>query len=416
MSIDELLDDIDEFGQIGATAEGGVTRRGFSSADSRARDLLVKRMQDLGLEITVDPAANVIGTRTGEDPSLPPIWIGSHLDTVPNGGKYDGALGVLTGLEVLRRLEDSEHTLDHPVAVVNFTAEEPNPYGVSTFGSKAVTGKLEPADLESRTDKTGRSLPRVLDELGGSFDRLGEAAREPGSLAAFLELHVEQGRRLVDQDLPVAVVEGAVGIYRDSLRIIGEANHTGTTLINHRKDALLGAASAVQLLRESVVETNRTVEGPEAVATIGRLDNRPNVSNVIPAQVDCSVEIRGPSVDRITDIRDRFYRQLTSRLDELSLEHRVDPVKHQGPIRFSGEVQSGLISVCEERDIPYDSLLSMAGHDACHLTAIAPTGMVFAASRDGKSHCPDEWTSPEAIRRSVEVLTSAVVRFDHDLK
>lgn len=381
------------------------TRRAFGPAYAEARHWLVSRMEEAGLVVRRDAVGTVIGS-TPRTRSPPPIVLGSHIDTVEGGGRFDGALGVLAALEVARTLADSGATLNHPLEIVDFTAEEPNPYGSSCIGSRAWAGTLNQQLLE-RTDADGETLADALPRAGGDPHRIDEARRAPGSVAAYLELHIEQGPVLEREGASVGIVTGIVSIRRVSVILSGHASHAGTTPMDVRQDALPAAAELVL-----AVERTARASGGELVATVGKARIEPNAPNVIPGRAELSLEVRSLShrlcdaaLDEVgqtaraaakarglnVDIRER------SRLDTVTADERIVQALERG---------------CTSIGVRAMQLPSWGGHDTSLISLIAPVGMIFAPSRGGLSHHPDEWTSPDQCAEAADALLAGLRELD----
>lgn len=398
-------DALERFARIGDTGDGGVERLSFSREDRAARDKLQKWWESIGLTVSRDEAGNMFGLRPGAE-SLPPIMIGSHLDTVPAGGRFDGALGVIVATEVVRALLEAGTTLRHPLMVVNFTAEEPSPFGKSTIGSRAFAGRLQPDELTLR-DGAGRTLAAAIDEIGGRAEAITAARRRSGDIAAFLELHIEQGRVLYDAGAHVGIVTDIAGIRRLDVGLRGEANHAGTTRMVHRKDAL-AAASEVVLAVESLVREF----GDPAVGTVGKLKVHPNAANIVPGNAQLTVEFR--HID--ATVLDELQAQITGRIEEVAARRGVSAAcgvaTNIAPVAMDPFILDVLERVCTTVSGSHMRLPSMASHDAAHVAAVAPAGMIFVASREGRSHTPDEWSDPDAIATGAQVMLEAVLQLD----
>ncbi|AJY74102.1 Zn-dependent hydrolase [Paenibacillus beijingensis] len=400
-----------ELGEFGRNERGGLDRTTFTPAELAARDWLKNQLRELGLDVRVDAAANIWARREGADPALPVIAFGSHIDTVPNGGLYDGALGVLIALEVMRVLDEQGVRTRHPLELVSFSAEEPNPFGLSTFGSRSVAGRLKREQIEGVRDDKGRPLDVALREAGGDPERLEQARRQPHELAAFLEVHIEQGKRLLKRDIPVGIVTAITGIYREEVTVYGQANHAGTTLMNDRQDALM-AASEMMLAFESVC---RDHPSDEVVGTVGKIANYPNAANIIPEKVVFHLEARGKSQGEIRQVIDAWQGRLEAieQMRNCRVERRV--VLDQAPESMDPDI----VDLCTEkaRALGYESfhLGSMAGHDATHMSSLTRAGMLFVPSIDGKSHCPEEESRIEDIEKAANVLLNAIVSLDEML-
>jgi N-carbamoyl-L-amino-acid hydrolase len=387
---------------FGANPEGGVSRVAFSAADIAGREYIKSLMRDAGLEVRVDTAGNIIGRRAGTDPSLPVIMSGSHIDSVPGGGNYDGDVGVIGAIEVAQLLHEHRLVTRHPLEVVSFTDEEGG-----LIGSLAMTGRMSPGSLDVMSH-SGMTVRDGIRAVGGDPDRLESARRKAGDLKAFIELHIEQGAILDEEDLDIGVVEGIVGIRWWDVTVAGVANHAGTTPMNKRRDAMVSAA-------ELALAVNRvaTSMAGRQVATIGKIRAEPGAPNVIPGKVVMSLEIRDLAADRM---------QLV--FDAIETEANKIAMTRQTPVSFS-EVDVALAPAptdermrriiaasAESLGLTHKSMPSGAGHDAQDMTHIAPTGMIFVPSVGGISHAPKEFTSSEDMANGVNVLLRTVLAID----
>lgn len=392
-------------GEIGRNANGGMDRTTFTPAEMEARNWLKEELHSLNLAVHVDEAANIWGRREGTNPELPVLAFGSHIDSVPNGGIYDGALGVILALEVMHVLEENKVKTMHPLELVSFSAEEPNPFGFSTFGSRAMTGKITAEDIVGVTDSDGRLLTDALQDAGGNPNNFASAIRSPHEFAAYLEVHIEQGKRLLQRDIPVGVVTGITGIYREEVTVIGEANHAGTTLMKDREDAFLAAASMALALEEILLN----YPDEEVVGTIGQVFVKPNATNIVPGEVTFSLELRGQTKEKIQDVLAKWEEkvQIIHRHRKVKVEREVK--LDQAPVPMSGKI----MACCEEQatNLSYPSyrLGSMAGHDAAHMASVTQAGMLFVPSLAGKSHCPEEESRIEDIEKVGNVLLHSIL-------
>lgn len=401
---------IDQFARFGVGPDGSITRPSFSAADLECRAYFKKLLTELGLETHTDYAGNIFGRRAGTDAGRPSLLLGSHLDSVPNGGRYDGPLGMAAALEVVRELNRRNVTTRHPVEVVMFTAEEPNRFGLSTLGSRACAGRL-PLERARVAHNGEQSLADALRSVGGDLDRLNECRFAPERVAAYLELHIEQGIRLEETGLPVGIVTAITGIQRLWLTVIGEANHAGTTTMRRRHDALTLAADLV-LYAEKLAKAH---DSDEVVATVGYVDVTPNAPNVVPGRVRMLVEIRSPDQAAMDQIATDVMRRSRELALERGLRVEVERELNQPPEMMDDAVRTALSAACEQLGLGYMDLASMAGHDAAHMAAVTRSGMVFVPSQDGKSHCPEEYTDPAAAAAGVLVMTEALLRLDAEL-
>jgi hydantoinase/carbamoylase family amidase len=410
INIDRLISDIERYATYGKGPGNGVTRPSFSEADIELRSIFIQELTEMGLEVVVDGAANIWGRWKGTGKKAGSIVIGSHLDTVPNGGKYDGALGVLMAKEVMKSLKENGAVLDHDLEIVSFSAEESNDFNLSTFGSRAFAGLLPADGLQEIRDSNGVRLADALAKAGGGLDRFEEMYRMHDDKKAFLELHIEQGQRLESRNISVAAVDRAVGIHRSKVTVVGQANHSGTTVMDFRVDAL-AAASEMILEVEQVCKRHAS----DLVGTVGKLNVIPNAVNIIPGQIDLVLEIRDGEQEQIDhvvqEIRDRWDTIARRRGIGLFFEFMLD----DKPAILNAELVSILQSTADEIAEPYLTLASMAVHDAVHIAKITKSVMVFVKSIGGKSHCPEEYSTPEDIRKVGNWILRGIVHIDRDL-
>lgn len=397
---EQLLDDLETLAQFGAEPGPGLMRVAFSPADQAARQWVAAQMTAVGMTVRTDAAGNTIATYPGRDPSLKPIALGSHTDTVPHGGRYDGALGVLAALACVRALHAAEVQLRHPIEVINFVAEEAT-MGGATLGSKAMAEMLEPGTVEHLA-WDGQPVAEHLRAAGIEPASINQARRPPGSLAAFLELHIEQGATLEQADIPIGLVEGIVGIRRYSVTFEGQANHAGTTPMALRRDALVMAAPFITAVREIAIAHN-------IVGTAGVLRIQPGAPNIIPGQTYLELEIRG--LDE--DILDEAEMALAWQADDLGGQFR--PLSKKESVSSDPRLLAALVTGCESLEVAYRRMPSGAGHDAMCMATIAPQAMLFVPSRDGISHAPEEFTTPEHCVLGARVLLAALIELDEIL-
>jgi beta-ureidopropionase / N-carbamoyl-L-amino-acid hydrolase len=398
---DRMQQRIEALGQFGANSEGGVSRVAYSDADRAGREYVSRLMREAGLDVHIDTAGNIIGRREGRGPELPVIMFGSHIDSVPGGGNYDGDVGVVGAIEVVELLKEQGIRTLHPLEIVSFTDEE----GALT-GSRAMIGELGEAELEA-VSHSGLKIRDGIRAVGGDPDRLDGAVRRPGELAAFVELHIEQGAILDEADVDVGVVEGIVGIRWWDVTVEGFANHAGTTPMNRRRDAMVSAA-------ELVLAVNRVATSMPGrqVATVGRLRAEPGAPNVIPGEVVLSLEIRDLSSDKI----DRVFEAIQEEARQIA-ETRGTPIRFAeiaavSPAPTDERMRRIIAASAEEVGLSFQLMPSGAGHDAQDMARLAPTGMIFVPSRGGISHSPREFTSAEDMANGASVLLRAVLAID----
>jgi N-carbamoyl-L-amino-acid hydrolase len=402
-----LLGDLDALATFVEPGTAGWTRRAFSPAFAAGRAWLAERMRAAGLDPRVDAAGNLIGTLSGRE-ELPALVVGSHTDTVPGGGRFDGTLGVLAGVEIARALHDAGLRLRHPLQVADFLAEEPTPFGVCCVGSMALAGRLEPSALELQDDM-GRTLHAAIEAIGGRPGELPSATRSPGAIAAYLELHIEQGRRLETTNAPIGAISGIVGIRRASLRLQGRADHAGTTTMDQRSDALAAAAELVLAVERLARAT------PDVAATVGRMQVSPNQSNVVPGMVELTVEARSLEWATVERLWEAIIAAAHAACTERGVQLAVGPADDAAPLRTPGWLLDVVERACAAVAPGAPTLPSGAGHDAMWLGQVAPAGMIFVRSLDGRSHCPEEYSAPVDIAAGLGALARALLELDAQL-
>jgi N-carbamoyl-L-amino-acid hydrolase len=391
-----LLSDLDHLATIGAGPAGGVSRVAYSPADVEARGWVRETMLGLGMEVRRDEALNVIGRYPGAEPGLKALALGSHTDTVPDGGRFDGALGVVAALACVRALHAAGIRPRHPVEVIDFAAEEAT-LGTPTLGSLAMTGGL-PSEALALPAWDGRPAAAHLRDAGMDPRGLARAVRPRRVLAAYLELHVEQGGVLEAAGVPIGVVEGIVGIRRFAVAFAGQANHAGTTPMAARQDALVMAAPFVLGVRDAAVEAG-------VVGTVGVLRVRPGVPSIVPGRVELEAEIRGldeTALDRVE-----------ARLGELGGDLRRTTAKPG--VRSDPTVLGAVEAACDGLGLARRRMVSGAGHDAMVIGRLVPQGMIFVPSRGGVSHSPEEFTPPERCVDGAQALLAALLELDRRL-
>jgi beta-ureidopropionase / N-carbamoyl-L-amino-acid hydrolase len=396
-----LRRDIEALAAIGRDPTGGISRPAWSPAHEDARTWLLAALRAAGLAARVDPAGNVFG-RLGA--TTPVVMTGSHIDTVPRGGPLDGALGVLAGLECLRTVAAAGLRPARGLEVAAFTDEEGRFYGF--FGSRALVGSLDRSLAARLADPTGLPLPEAMRRAGFDLARASEARRDPGEIAAYVELHIEQGPWLEAESLPIGVVEGIVGIRRVRLTFVGQPDHAGTTPMDRRRDAFLTAAEYATKSRELVV---RGGQG-RAVTTIGVVDVRPGVPNIVPERATLLQELRDPDPILLEQLASRTLQAARRVARARGLVLEVEPLMQAEPVRMSPRIQEVIEAAAASLGLETRRMPSGAGHDAQILAGVTDAGMIFVPSQGGRSHRPDEWTDWPAIERGANVLLGTLLR------
>ena len=390
---------MNDMGRIGETARGGLTRLALTDEDKRGRDQMVAWLREAGCRVTIDQMGNIFGERAGAE-ALPPVMIGSHLDSVPTGGKYDGQLGVMCGLEVVRALNDRGTRTRHPVTVVVFTNEEGARFQPAMIASGVMAGKIALEDAYNARDKDGVRLVDELERIG----YLGPEPCVPRRFKAYLELHIEQGPFLEEEGVAVGIVEGIVAIAWSRLTIHGVQDHAGPTPMRIRHDALVAAAEVVTGVRGIAREL-----GGELVTTVGNLTVHPNIVNAIPGRVTLSIDIRDPrdaTLDRARPLLDRLVREAC---DREGVRYELDHYWRVPYTPFAPEVVAAVERAAVSTGGRSRRIISGAGHDAQYMGAIGPAGMIFVPSHDGRSHCEEEFTAIEDIEAGANTLLRAAL-------
>ncbi|MBI2216683.1 MAG: Zn-dependent hydrolase [Candidatus Rokubacteria bacterium] len=391
---------------FGGLPGGGVTRQAFSARHEEARGWLLAEMASAGLETWVDAAANVFGA-TGIrhfSPDRPVVLTGSHIDTVPEGGPLDGALGVLAGLECLQTIVEAGLTHRLPLAVAAWTDEEGR-FG-SLFGSRAFSGRLDTARIADMASSDGERLVDAMARAGFDAFRAGEAKVDPAAISAYVEMHIEQGPRLEEAGVPIGVVEAIVGIRRVRARFVGQADHAGTTPMERRRDGFLAAAEYAVKAREIVGKHG----GAHAVANVGVVHVHPGVANIVPARCELVHEMRAPDADVLERLAKSFAALARRVAKRRAVEVEVQPMSATAPAVCAPPVQAAITDACAALGLPAMRLHSAAGHDAQNLASITDAGMIFIPSVGGRSHRIDETSAPDAIERGANVLLHTLLR------
>ena len=397
---DRLWDSLMEMAKIGPGVAGGNNRQTLTDEDAEGRSLFKSWCEAAGLTMGLDTMGNMFARREGTDPDALPVYVGSHLDTQPTGGKYDGVLGVLAGLELVRTLNDLNIRTRHPIVVTNWTNEEGTRFAPAMLASGVFAGVLEESWAKGRKDAAGKSF-------GAELERIGWQGDEPvGSrkMKAFFELHIEQGPILEDEGIDIGVVTHGQGLYWLEVTLTGKESHTGSTPMYKRRNAGLGMARVIELVHEVAMDYQ-----PNAVGTIGQIDVHPNSRNIIPGRCVFTVDIRSPSKETLDTMRERIEDGIDLIADALDIDVSVDEVGHFDPVTFDETCVTAIRDAAEALGYSHRNIVSGAGHDACWINSVAPTAMVMCPCVDGLSHNEAEEISPEWAEKGANVLFHAVV-------
>ncbi len=409
VDVARLQSDIEALAEFREPGEAGWTRRVFSAPYVASRDWLAGRMRDAGLEVRRDAAGNLVGTMAAAPPHDPErrgpaLVTGSHTDTVAGGGRFDGPAGVLGALEAARCIQESGAPLAHDLRVVDFVGEEPNDFGLSCVGSRAVAGTLM-ADHLALRNPAGQSLAQALATIGGDPEGIECAAWRPDEVLAYVELHIEQGPVLEAAGIPVGVVTGIVGIERVRARFDGAAGHAGTTPMRARHDALCAAA-------EVVLAVERIATEHDAVGTAGRIEAAPGALNVIPGHVDVWIELRHTGAGRLAAMRNALEAAVAEAGSRRGVAARVEGLSRTQPVLTSEAVRAAMTRAAHGLGFEPVTIASGAGHDAVQMARLGPVGMLFVPSVGGRSHCPEELTHPADLGAGVAALVGTLRALD----
>jgi N-carbamoyl-L-amino-acid hydrolase len=402
----QRLEALSQFGRpAGGAFADGVSRVAYSDADVAGRRYIIDLMRAAGLDTRIDPAGNIFGRRPGTEPSLPPILFGSHIDSVPSGGNFDGDLGVLGSLGVIESLSAAQVRTRHPLEMAVWSAEEGVAFGRGLAGSRIVAGEIVPADMEMVWNGLRRA--DGIRKLGGDPDRIMEAVRPKGAHHAYLELHIEQGGTLDKAEVPIGIVEGIVAIERFTATITGMANHAGTTPMAERQDALVAASHLTLAVREIV-----TGEPGRQVGTVGQIDVSPNAPNVIPGSVRQTIELRDLSPEKLGRIADAIRARAAQIAASTKTTILIAPLSSNKPALATPAIQDVIGRASRAAGLEAARLPSGASHDAAMMAQLGPMGMIFVPSVGGISHSPRELTRWQDCTNGANVLREAILQVD----
>ena len=388
------------------------TRRAFSPEFAEAREWLKAEFRLAGLDVTLDSGGNLIGRLPGADLKLKPLVTGSHCDTVVAGGRFDGIVGVLAGLEVAQTLRERGKRLNHSLDVIDFLSEEPSDYGISCVGSRALSGQLH-AHMLNAANPDGETLAAAIGRVGGEPQMLKSPIRGAADTSAFVELHIEQGPVLERLAVPIGVVTHIVGIRRVAITIAGQADHAGTTPMTMRRDALVGASRVIE--RAHAMASERAGAAEYVVATIGRLTVWPNAPNAVPARVDMVLEVRSDTVAILTSLPEMIAAACAADLSALGVRLEMNTVTYSSPTICSPIVIEAVARAAASIGYPSHRMASGAGHDAIYVAPTGPIGMIFVPCRGGRSHCEEEWIEPDQLLDGARVLMQTLLDLDDSL-
>lgn len=415
MGLKRIKEDLIELGKYGRDKprrietyenldpEKGITRPTGTEANKKARDYVVSEMKEASLEVKIDKVGNIFGIKKGTKPDKKSIMVGSHIDSVLNGGMFDGPLGVMSAVEAVRRINEEGYEHERNIEVVVYTSEEGSAFPIGLLGSSVLIGELDVEEALKTKNEEGETLEEALEKMGYK----GDYEKDLDEVEYALEMHVEQGPVLEDKKIPVGIVENITGITWVLSTIKGAEDHAGTTPMNMRKDALVGAADIVTYVNKRAKDLVEEHEG-STVGTVGKLNVHPNGTNIVPGKVEIGIDIRDVVKDNMNTLIEDTIEKIESLVEKYDLEVETEiPIEHT-PIDLSDEVVDTIEESAEEIDIKTLRMDSGAGHDSQNIAEKVKTGMIFVPSVDGISHSPMEWTEWDDIEKGTKVITQAV--------
>lgn len=403
-NINRIRNDIEELSKFNETVGMGLTRLSFTKEDFGAREYIKSEMTKAGLRVYEDAAGTIIGRLDGEMKDAPVVMIGSHYDSVRNGGNFDGPAGVITALEVARVINESNIRLKFPVEFVAMIEEEGARFGKGLFASRAMTGKVNRDELDTSKDINGITLAAAMKNFGFNPDKIHEAVRKSEKVQAFLELHIEQGPVLENEVKDIGIVEYVVGICQIEVTVKGRPDHAGTTPMNMRIDALDASA---QLISKISSFANRAGEG--TVATVGIINISPGSSNIIPGEVKFTVDIRSKEQESINYVVGEIKKEIEQISHKSKIKYSIEEKLSVLPVKLNEKIIEDFQNICDELRLSKKNMLSGAGHDAMVMASITNVGLIFVKSKDGRSHCPEEWTEYEDLQKGIEIMYHEVL-------
>ena len=403
-NLERIRNDIQYISKFNTTSGDGTTRFSYTEEDKKVREYLIKEMEKIGLNITVDPIGNIRGKMEGKDSSLPSVMAGSHIDTVEHGGNFDGVAGVISALEALRVMKENNYKPEHSLEIIVFVEEEGPNFNFPLGGSRIITGAYSVDDLKKQINANGVSMYEAAEKFGLNPEKMNDFLIDKGDIKAMIELHIEQSVVLDELNIPVGVVQAAAGRKWIEIEILGDSNHAGATPMKFRRDAMVGASKIISKVDE--ITTEKAFES--TVATVGKINCYPNVPNVIPEKVVFVLEIRDTDKNGIEIVKNQVEKNIEVICDKLNLKYKIKELSKTEPIIFSDKVLNILKESAEEQNIKYKRMNSGALHDACLMANVTDVGMIFVPSIKGRSHCPEEFTNYEDIKIGADVLLGAL--------
>ena len=406
VNLERIQRDIETLSRFNATPGNGVTRFSYSQQDKQARDYLMNEIKELGLEIRVDAVGNIRARLEGNNKDGPVVMTGSHIDSVRNGGRFDGVLGVVGALEAIRVIKEQNIKTNNPIELVIFAEEEGSNFGSTLLGSKFMVGRYTVDDLKKLKNSDGKTAYQVIKEFGLGINNYSAMGFKPSEIKCMIELHIEQSVVLDKAELSIGIVEAIAGMKTLRMVFRGVANHAGATPMGLRQDPMVAAGEAIMFIEKLAKEKAY----PSTVATVGRISCLPNVPNVIPGEVAISVDVRDVKSEGIDIIISELEKEIKQIAKARRLDYEFQIIGQSEPVVLSADVVKAIEDTVKEKGYSYMRMNSGAVHDACMLADIVPVGMIFVPSINGRSHVPEEYTRYEDIKKGCDVLLGTVIK------
>lgn len=403
--VERIKKDIEELAKFNSSNEGGLTRFSLTAEDKMARDYLKEQLNKLNVKVYEDNAGTLFARREGTDADAPVIMIGSHFDSVKNGGNFDGPAGVIMALEIFRTMEENNIETRYPMEFVAMIEEEGGRFGSGVFGSRAMAGLVDYDQLERNKDKDGISMAQALRDFGFEPEKIAETKRNREDVKAFIELHIEQGPILENEGKDVGIVDFIVGINEFKVEVSGRPDHAGTTPMDMRADPLSVASKVV-----AKVDSYPGPENNGTVATVGVLEVKPGAANIVPAQVVFTVDIRSKDESSIKNVKKKILDELQGLTKDTDVTYTVTEMLDVKPVKMNEEMVNLFKESGEEKGISYRNMISGAGHDAMVMAAVTEVGLVFVPSKGGRSHSKEEWTDYDKLQKGIELIYDTILK------
>lgn len=403
-SVERIQNDIEQLSKFNATPGKGLTRMSFTKEDRGAREYIKEQMKLAGLEVYEDAAGTVIGRLEGELKDAPTVMVGSHYDSVKNGGNFDGPAGVVTALETARVMKDKGLKPKFPVEFIAMIEEEGGRFGGGLFASRAMVGKVTRESLDTFKDSQGVSIAQAMEDFGFDPNKIQDAVRKPEDVKAFLELHIEQGPILESGNKEIGIVEYIVGICQIEVVVKGRPDHAGTTPMEMRSDALDAASLVISKISSFAKDA-----GQGTVSTVGTLSLLPGAANIVPGEVKFTVDMRSKKAECIEEVKGKIEAALAEVAASKGVNYTVVEKLSVTPVKLAEDILSMLNKHSDNLGLKKQTMLSGAGHDAMVMASITDVGLIFVPSKDGRSHCPEEWTDYEDLQKGIEVVCETII-------